>query len=59
MGFHAVPVKGSLENDLGSLGILLPGDFKAQGLEATRESTTLAYPDPGQRDAGPAPRAKG
>jgi PAS domain S-box-containing protein len=40
MGFRAVPVKGGLDNPLGSLGMLLPGDFKGQGLDAVNEQAT-------------------
>jgi PAS domain-containing protein len=53
MGFRAVPVMGSLGETLGSIGLLLPGDFKAQGLDATREGEVDH-----KWDSGPAPAGK-
>jgi PAS domain S-box-containing protein len=73
MGFRAVPVKGGLDNPLGSLGMLLPGDFKGQGLDAIHEKQTdhrwvrevSAEPKakeaghaPGPAPAGPEPKAQ-
>jgi PAS domain-containing protein len=54
MGFRALPVKGGLGDNLGSLGMLLPGDFKAEGLEATLEKAAvdqhwIPAPDPGTK----------
>jgi len=59
MGFRAVPVKGGLDNTLGSLGMMLPGDFKGQGVDAIREKETdhrwVREVTPGDGASGPGP----